>query len=767
MPVVAWSAAGFVAGLAAGLLQDGWTWALAPVLATLALGLWRRWPPAAVVATAAAGGLVWGAGARAARGTDCRLMWQDGQRLALVAEPRDRARASRAVRAAVRSPARCAGPIMLQLPRPADVDGPLVVVGTWVRDAAADDEVLPRRPERLGRFVVRHARPAAAPLSWRARLRIGAERRLTSLYGDGRAGLAAALTVTPEASLGREERERFTRSGLVHLLSISGFHVGLLASALLVVLRAARAPPHAAWLGGTAIAGAYVWLLGFPAPALRAWALLALWCWARLRQRPPLPAALLATTAWAVALADPWAVLEAGPWLSFAGVWGCVAAAAWWRRLAATASARRRRLLRWTGPVAVSIGATLATAPVTLLVFGTVTPAAILANVAAVPLAAVAVPAIALSLLAAPFPPVAHAAAAGAGLGLDLLDIVATHAADWPWGRWAADEPRTASLALGVAALMLLARVPRRGNAVRALRARGALAAAAVGACAACIPIIRSDVRGYRSGRLTIHFLSVGQGDAAVVRTPGGRWIVVDGGPRGPAGDAGARRVVPFLRRRGVSRLALVVATHGDADHVGGLPAVLRAFPADVVLEPGEPLGKPLYRAWLAAGVRAGARWIPARRGDRFAIDGVTLRVLHPDSAWLARRAPANENSVVLALEYGRFRALLPGDAGLPMEVARATDAGDVTLLKVGHHASRSASGPTWLAALRPEWCVVSVGSNRYGHPDPGVLGRLGAAGCTTWRTDRAGDVTVETDGARATLRAAGTAFTLLLGGPP
>jgi competence protein ComEC len=189
--------------------------------------------------------------------------------------------------------------------------------------------------------------------------------------------------------------------------------------------------------------------------------------------------------------------------------------------------------------------------------------------------------------------------------------------------------------------------------------------------------------------------------------------------------------------------------------------------PADAMLEPGEALGRPLYREWLAAGARTGARWLPARRGARFVIDGVVLRVLHPDSAWLARGAPANENSVVLAVEFGRFRALLPGDAGLPMEVARAAEAGDVTLLKVGHHASRSASGPTWLAALRPEWCVVSVGSNRYGHPDAGVLDRLGAAGCTTWRTDRAGDVTVETDGARATLRAAGTAFTLQLGGSP
>jgi competence protein ComEC len=106
-----------------------------------------------------------------------------------------------------------------------------------------------------------------------------------------------------------------------------------------------------------------------------------------------------------------------------------------------------------------------------------------------------------------------------------------------------------------------------------------------------------------------------------------------------------------------------------------------------------------------------------------------------------------NENSVVLTVEYGGFRALLTGDAGLPVESLRATAIGDVAVLKVGHHGSRSATGAAWLAAVRPEVCVLSVGDNRYGHPHPAVLERLGGAGCATWRTDRTGDVRVESDG--------------------
>src|SRR5213079_1705820 len=111
---------------------------------------------------------------------------------------------------------------------------------------------------------------------------------------------------------------------------------------------------------------------------------------------------------------------------------------------------------------------------------------------------------------------------------------------------------------------------------------------------------------------LTVHFLDVGQGDAAALRTPNGRWIVIDGGPRTPERDAGRR-------------VAVVVATHGDADHLGGLPAVVEAFPPELVLEPGEPLGRPLYLEFLAGVEASGARWHGARAGDRVEVDSVVL----------------------------------------------------------------------------------------------------------------------------------------------
>jgi competence protein ComEC len=769
-PAVLPAAIGFTAGLAAGLTVSAAPWTAGACAALAAALLWRRARAPAVLAAALAAGTVWGGGARLARERNCRLRWPDGARVAAVLEPRDLVPASRAHRLTLVRPRRCAGAVAVLLPAAATVTTRIAVAGTWRRDVAADRGPLPTRADRAGHLIAIRVRRLDEPLSARARLRLGAERRLLVLFGSRRAVLAAALTVTPHAGLPRAERERYARAGIVHLLSISGFHVAILAAVLGVLLRAARCGPARARVLGTLVVVLYVWMLGAPAPALRSGAMLAVWAWARQRQRPPVRNAPLAAAALAVLAAQPAAVLDPGPWLSFAGVWGCVAASAWWRRVVREVRERRLRArLRWGEPAVVSAGATLATAPVTLLAFGLASPAGLVANLAAVPLAAAAVPAVALALALALLPGGATLAAipaAAAGLALDLLDHVAALAARLPHAQVAPADPRLAAFLAAVAALVLLP-PPRRRRAARpAFLARGALAAAAVAACAVAASHLRAErVFDYRPGTLTLHFLAVGQGDGAVLRTPRGRWIVIDGGPRSAGQDAGARRVVPFLRRRGVRRIALAVASHGDADHLGGLPAVLRAVPADVVLEPGQPLGHALYREWLAAAARRATRWRLARAGDRLEVDGVVLRVWHPDTSWLGRGLAANENSVVLSVELGRFRALFTGDAGLPMEAVRAATVGDVTLLKVGHHGSRSATGPSWLAAVRPEWCVISVGANRYGHPAPEVLTRLRAAGCATWRTDQAGDVTVATDGRTATVRAAGRTTTLLLNG--
>jgi beta-lactamase superfamily II metal-dependent hydrolase len=242
---------------------------------------------------------------------------------------------------------------------------------------------------------------------------------------------------------------------------------------------------------------------------------------------------------------------------------------------------------------------------------------------------------------------------------------------------------------------------------------------------------------------LTVSFLDVGQGDAIVLRSPAGHWVLIDGGPRGPQGDAGRRVVVPFLRSNGATQLAGIVATHAHLDHFGGLPAVLDAFDPAFVLEPGQPVPDAGYLAFLGAVEGDGAEWRPARRGDRLELDGVTIEVLSPDSAWAVSQTDINEESVVLLVSYGSTRLLLAGDAGVPTEAHLAGQVGRVTLLKVGHHGSRGATSNRWLDELQPAEAVISVGAkNRYGHPAPETLARLRGHGVTVLRTDERGTIT-------------------------
>ncbi len=254
-------------------------------------------------------------------------------------------------------------------------------------------------------------------------------------------------------------------------------------------------------------------------------------------------------------------------------------------------------------------------------------------------------------------------------------------------------------------------------------------------------------------GLLTAHWIDVGQGDAAWLRLPAGEEdpvdILVDGGA-----PAAGPTVAAYLREHGVDALDLVVATHDDADHIGGLPAVLAAVPAREAWF-GDPACDSAACAALAAALEAGE--VPTstvRRGDGRAWGAARTRVLNPSEPLYAED---NDNSVVLGVEYGLLRLLLAGDAEAPAE-GRMLSAGlplAAEVLKVGHHGSRYASTAAFLEAVAPLEAVISVGANPYGHPHPETLARLGALGVRTWRTDRVGTVVLETTGITYTVRAA------------
>ena len=617
-----------------------------------------------------------------------------------------------------------------------------LVEGAWVP-----------RPGPAGRaggvLVVQGAGPPEGAPSAGGRLRTALGQASRSLYG-ARAPLVDALMLGRRGGIDPVLQDRFAQSGLVHLLSISGFHVGLIGAWVFLVARLCRARLERAMIIAALASAAYVAFLGWPAPATRAAALAAIAARCRVRQRHVRPEELLAATCLAVLLIDPWAVLDLGGWLSAAALWGATRFSRW-------SDGALGRAFGWR-TLGSSVGATLATAPLTAWALGTVAPVGILLNFAAIPIAAVAVPGVLASLLLYPLlAPFARAFAAGAGLMLHLLELVAAAGAALPGGHLLVEPGRAGPTLPWVAALAAGLWVTAERNTLREAARRAGWAVTAV----LWVALARAPLLGAGDGGrgLALHFLDVGQGDAAAIRTPGGHWILVDAGPAGEGADAGRRVVAPFLQRQGARSLSLAIVSHAHADHLGGLPWVMTQLRPGLVLEPGADVADPRYTAFLGRLLADGVPWHPARAGERFELDGVRCTVLHPVPGWAGWGEDVNEDSLVLLLEYGDFQALFAGDAGFPAEAAMRGRLRRVDLLKVGHHGSRGSTGDAWLDSLAPAVAVISLGRNDYGHPAPATLARLGAHGVAVHRTDREGTITVLTDGRRMTVRSrAGTA---------
>jgi competence protein ComEC len=267
------------------------------------------------------------------------------------------------------------------------------------------------------------------------------------------------------------------------------------------------------------------------------------------------------------------------------------------------------------------------------------------------------------------------------------------------------------------------------------------------------------------SGELEMHAIDVGQGDAIALRTPRGRWVLVDAGRSWKSGDAGRRTVVPYVRRRG-GDVVLFVLSHPHEDHVGGATSVIKALRPAAYWDAAYVEPNASYRASLAEAARQRVSWRRVRPGDSMRVDGVLLRALAPDSAWTVAQEDPNEASTVVLVEYGAVRMLLTGDAEAGEEewlIGRwGADGLRADVLKAGHHGSTSSSSAPFLDAVRPRLAIVSSGAgNMYKHPHPETLEAFAARGVIVARTDELGSIVVSTDGRRLRLAGADGAWTI------
>ena len=242
-------------------------------------------------------------------------------------------------------------------------------------------------------------------------------------------------------------------------------------------------------------------------------------------------------------------------------------------------------------------------------------------------------------------------------------------------------------------------------------------------------------------------FFDVGQGDSALIVSPTGKRVLIDGGPP-ESGD----RLLAALAKHRIDRIDLIVLSHPHADHLGGLKKVVSTLPVKMFLDAGFPTTSPSYAGLLSVISSRGVEVKQASAGRQIDIgDGAMLTMLGPPTPWLANtRSDVNANSVLARLTWKDRSALFTGDSepqterwllGLKLQGSQSLRA---ELLKVAHHGGRFSSTAPFLQAVGPRIAVISVGAgNDYGHPTPEALGRLAQTGARVLRTDQDGEVTV------------------------
>jgi competence protein ComEC len=581
---------------------------------------------------------------------------------------------------------------------------------------------------------------------------------LSDVLPDPEATLATGILFGARSSIPRDLNDDMQATGTSHLVAVSGQNIVFVAAFVIAALAWIVGRKSAAWMALAAVI-LYALLVGGQPSVVRAAIMGGLYVLAIALGRQNSAAIAIAHAAGVMTALDPQVVHDVSFQLSFAATLGLIVFTPHLTSAFQNVMSRPPALAYFPATrmlldiAAMTLAATAFTMPIIAINFHRVSITAPLANLFAVPafvavaatsalaaLLALVLPVDATFLSWLAWPPSAYLIAVirlFAGLpvasveirGVNVVHAIAYYAVLgaailWLSRRSFPEVERPASPPLPHVPRLL----PAGGLALLLTLAAGVLWLA---------------ISAPSHGRLAVTFLDVGQGEAILIESPEGHRILVDGGPSGEAITSALGRHLPFYDRR----LDLVVLTHPQLDHIGGLPTVIDEYAVDHVVATPANSDSAAYRVWSEALHVNNVPLVPAERGQTIDLgDGAQLAVVsagQPDYA-----ASVNDTSLVLRLTMGGISFLLTGDITAVGEAALVRSGADLqtTVLKIAHHGSLTSTSPDFVTRTSPLVDVISVGANnRYGHPTDAVLARL--AGDLVLRTDQHGDITLSTDG--------------------
>ena len=576
------------------------------------------------------------------------------------------------------------------------------------------------RPKGGHQRLEAHVRsPAYAVERIREQLR---NRIQATLENAPAAGVIAALVMGDQRAIPPEQWQVFTRTGVNHLMSISGLHVTMLSGlAFALVNFGWRRSPRltlalpavkAAAAAGLLVALAYALLAGFAVPAQRTVFMLAVVAAALWSGRATAPREVLALALLVVLLIDPWSVLAAGFWLSF----GAVA-------IIMLVTVNRLQPAQWLEAWArVQWAVTLALVPVLLALFQQVSLISPVANALAIPLVSLVIVPLALAGAVLPIDGILQFSQwlmSGCVLALEWLSGLP----DAAWEQHAPPVWTVIVAMLGTVWLLLPRGFPARW----------------IGATA-FLPLLLIVPEPPAEGELRLTVLDVGQGLSVVAQTRNHAMLFDTGPAFGPTADSGNRVIVPFLRASGIRRLDALVLSHDDIDHTGGAMSVVQAVPVAAMLSSLPDLDPMLLIGPEERHCAAGQSW---------QWDGVTFEMLYPDAATRgAEKLKDNERSCVLKITTASGSVLIPADIerrGEQSLLASSPEMLKADVLIAPHQGSRTSSSEAFVQAVAPHTVIFPVGyRNQFGHPHPEVVSRYGRIGSRQDRTDRHGAILLE-----------------------
>jgi competence protein ComEC len=561
--------------------------------------------------------------------------------------------------------------------------------------------------------------------------------------------IAAAVLIGDRTGVPDDTRDALQAAGTYHVIAISGGNIAILAAGAcgLLALVGVRGRVGAFLTIVVIIAFATVVTAG---PSVWRATLMALAYFAArvIDQRTPVWQATTAAAAIILVL-KPLDLDDPGFLMTFGATTALIEGARRGAGLLAGLQNKTRPtaalILSWIiATVIASLAVEAVLLPVSASAFSRVTSAGLVLNLLAVPaMGVVQIAAMAVTIVSES-PVLAY----GAGWTTHVAASALVSSADMvkaaPWLAARVPPPSVWLLSVYYGALLVM------------VAGRGRLRIASASLYLAALVAIVSGTDVTRIGRgaessVTLTVFDVGQGDSMLLET-GGHTLLIDtgGAPFGGGIDVGRRVLAPALWTRGIRSLDALLVTHGDPDHLGGAVAIADDFRPRQIWE-GIRVPRHLPTEEL---IRDAARLripiAPLRAGETIRLGAVQLRVLHPPPPDWERRRVRNDDSVVLEVVYGDVAMLLTGDISADIEhaILPHLSRSRIRVLKVAHHGSRTSSSSALLEGWRPQIAVISCGrGNRFGHPTAEVLQRLESIGATVMRTDRDGQVTIETDG--------------------